>query len=172
MRTLQHGYTLIELMTTLTMVAILVGLAIPSFRQYTANSEVTAATNDLVTAINTARSEALHRATTAAVCSSTDGATCAGGPNWTTGWIVYYLDSGGVNRVVQAWPAVQGAPVILQMDSGGATALQYDARGMSTGVAAATFNLQPTSCTSGSVRESQVTVSVIGSVSTTKIACP
>jgi type IV fimbrial biogenesis protein FimT len=171
MRTLQHGYTLIELMTATTMIAILLGLAVPSFRQYTANSDVTAASNDLVTALNTARSEALHRATAVTLCSSSDGQTCANSATWTTGWIVSYVNSNGVNQLLQAWPAVQGAPATIQMDAGGTLSMQYDARGINIGLQVLTFNFQPAACTAGSVRKNQVTVSVVGSISTTKVAC-
>src|SRR5690348_5253075 len=54
-----RGFTLLELMTTLLVLSILHGLAIPSFRATIENNRVTAATNDFVSSLNFARSEAL-----------------------------------------------------------------------------------------------------------------
>jgi len=55
------GFTLIELMITITVAAILLGIAIPSFNYLTVSSKLTTTANDLVTAIGVARSEAIKR---------------------------------------------------------------------------------------------------------------
>jgi type IV fimbrial biogenesis protein FimT len=83
------GFTLIELLVTIVVLSILLGLAVPAFRSFLQNDQQWVQTNNLVLALNTARSEAIKQDITlgVSVCSSTDGATCTGTP-WNQGWIV------------------------------------------------------------------------------------
>src|SRR6185312_180136 len=78
----QHGFTVIELMITVLIAAILVGIALPSFRATIINSNVTQLTNALVHDLNLARSEAVRRGTLVAVISN------SGGNDWSSGWYV------------------------------------------------------------------------------------
>ncbi len=84
------GFTLLELMTTIAVAGILLAIAIPSFQTMTYNSRLTAQVNDMVSAMNIARSEAIKRNGTISFCraadaTTTDCVTDAG--NWTN-WIV------------------------------------------------------------------------------------
>lgn len=116
----QRGVTLLELMIALTCVAILVGLSVPTYREFTRNNRVTAANNDLVTALNLARSEALRRARPVAVCASTDGESCATENDWDAGFIVF-TDGGAIGEpdgddvVLQQWGS-SGTDVTLTVD--------------------------------------------------------
>src|SRR5262245_15057943 len=84
-----RGMTLLELMMALAVVAVLTAIAVPGIRQFMSNSRTTATTNDLVSALNLARSEALRRTANAVVCASDDQETCSGGTDWATGWIAF-----------------------------------------------------------------------------------
>jgi len=88
-----HGLTLIELMVTLAVFAIITVLAFPGFRLYQQNSNRVSQINDLVAAFNLARSEAVKRNLSVAVCPSVDQATCSGANDWTTGWIIFVDDN-------------------------------------------------------------------------------
>jgi len=86
----QHGLTLIELITTVSIVAILATVAVPSFSDLRHDSERTTAVNGFIHALFLARSEAIKRGQVVSICKSVDGSTCAHKPaQWQGGWIVF-----------------------------------------------------------------------------------
>ena len=66
------GFTLVELMIAVLILAILMAAAVPSFRDFAANSRTSAASSDLTTALSLARSEAVRRSGTVIACASAD----------------------------------------------------------------------------------------------------
>jgi type IV fimbrial biogenesis protein FimT len=85
-----YGFTLIELMMTLTIAVILLTVGIPSFNTTIRNSRMANYVNQFVSALNLARSEALKRNNRVTVLRT--------GGNWEDGWQVL-LDKNS-NRVV------------------------------------------------------------------------
>ncbi|HST28688.1 MAG TPA: GspH/FimT family pseudopilin, partial [Rudaea sp.] len=81
---LARGFTLVELMITIFVAAILVTIALPSFRELVVSNHVTESTNLLLSDLNLARSEAVHRGTQVAVIN----AAGVGSNNWSGGWKV------------------------------------------------------------------------------------
>ena len=85
----QKAFTLVELLVTVTVISIILGIAIPSFNSQILNNKSVALSEDFVTALNLARSEAVKRATRVTLCSSQDGSTCSGAASdWAKGFIV------------------------------------------------------------------------------------
>ena len=85
-----QGVTLIELMIALAILAILVAIAAPSFRDTIARSRVQSAVADLSASFSLARSEAIRTGIQTVVCPSVDLTSCslAAVADWSTGWIV------------------------------------------------------------------------------------
>jgi len=87
-RTPRHlGFTLIEMMVTLTVLVILSMIAVPSFRDASLSSQLRSSANDFMASANFARSEAIKRGTAVTMCVSVDGSSCAAG-GWEQGWII------------------------------------------------------------------------------------
>lgn len=82
----ERGFTIVELMVALSIAAMLLAVAVPSYSGSRLNSQLRASANDLIGSINLARSEAIKGGTTVTLCASADGQTCGG--NWNEGWVV------------------------------------------------------------------------------------
>jgi type IV fimbrial biogenesis protein FimT len=85
------GITLIEVITTMAIVAIIVGMAAPSFANLVYDTGRTTAVNGFFHSLYLARSEAIKRARVVSICKSKDGDTCdqrLAAP-WNEGWIVF-----------------------------------------------------------------------------------
>ncbi|HEY0661789.1 MAG TPA: GspH/FimT family pseudopilin [Lysobacter sp.] len=106
MRGSSRGFTLVELMVTLAVAAILLALATPSLAELLRRNRIAAANNELVTALNVARAEALRRGRPVTVCASADQRSCAASTNWATGWVVF---EDSVNAGAPAGPAARAA---------------------------------------------------------------
>jgi len=85
------GFTLIELMVTISIAAIILGMAVPSFISTITSNRLTTNANELVTALNLARSEAVKRGLQVTVRRKGTTST-----QWESGWDVF-VDSDGSN---------------------------------------------------------------------------
>ncbi|MEW6445758.1 MAG: GspH/FimT family pseudopilin [Pseudomonadota bacterium] len=103
-----QGFTIIELMVTVSVAAIILALAIPSFQSSIASNRLMTATNQIVAALNQAKSEALRRNARAVLCRDNGNGQCnADAGPWDNGWIVF-VDTTPVNP-----PAIADADTII-----------------------------------------------------------
>jgi type IV fimbrial biogenesis protein FimT len=86
--TAPRGFTLIELMVTVAVLAIIIALATPSFTSVINSNRLSSHANELVASLQLARMEAVRRNVRAVVCRSENGSTCATGAPW-NGWITF-----------------------------------------------------------------------------------
>lgn len=94
MKARQTGFTLIELMFTIVVLAVLLGIGVPNFRDFMRNSRIISATNDIVTDFSAARSEAISRRVPITLCKSQDGASCdADSDDPFNSWIIFVDDA-------------------------------------------------------------------------------
>lgn len=95
MRAANRGITLLELVMSLAIIAILASVAAPGFNALRYSSERAAVVNSFVHAVYLARSEAIKRGQVVTICKSVDGQACAGrATEWHSGWIVFVNDDG------------------------------------------------------------------------------
>ena len=95
------GFTLIEIMVTIAIVGIFASIALPSFSRLIESNRINTATNELVSNLLFARSEALKRSNTVTLCPSITQnlatASCVADTNFATGWIIFLnCDGDGV----------------------------------------------------------------------------
>ena len=91
------GFTLIELVTTMSVMAILSGIAAPSFAGFIERQRASAAISSLMTHMSLARMAAISRNQRAVLCPTSDGAHCEASTDWSQGWMLF-LDEDG-NRM-------------------------------------------------------------------------
>lgn len=108
------GFTILELLIAIAVLAIVVGIGVPSFTDAIRRNRLTSQTNSLLGGLAIARSEAVKRGTPVTICpanATQDG--CAGDVQWAaTGWIVF-SDGEGTLGVIDA-DATEPNDVILQ----------------------------------------------------------
>lgn len=89
MRTARRGYSVYELLLTLALIAVLAGVALPSFGALVARSRLHAEANALFHAAHLARKESIMRRAVVTLCASADGSACSDSLDWTAGWLMF-----------------------------------------------------------------------------------
>lgn len=159
------GVTLTELLFAMMILAILVVIAVPSFRGASLPSRLTSAANDLHASVQIARSEAIKNNSATVLCISTDGESCAGSGDWEQGWIVLDVN----DNVLHSQPALPDGFKIVE--SGGLFQLQFQPIGV--GASAATFTVCRQDPLGNQERVVTVTAAGLSRVTTTETGtCP
>ncbi len=178
MKTRQSGFTLFELMVGISIMGILVSLAVPSFQEYGRNTRVVAAQNDLVTAFNYARSEAIRRSSPVSVCASSNLTTCASSTFWVSGWVAFLDVSGvagvldGTDTLLQVWRGPGAENVGFAATGTDSQWIQFTATGLvNPSTTTKTYEIQSNSCASGESLRRRIRVSGIGAILNERVAC-
>ena len=107
----QSGFTIVELLVVMTIIAIMLGVGIPSFRNFIGNQRVKAAATELMSTVLISRSEAVKRNVTAGVTITPSAS------GWPGGWTAAYSGT-----TVHEQEALPGVSVTTYSDTGCATA--------------------------------------------------
>ncbi|WP_376693791.1 GspH/FimT family pseudopilin [Wenzhouxiangella sp. EGI_FJ10409] len=169
-----RGFTVLELMITVTVLVILATVALPNMRSTIQNNRMTAQVNGFLTAFQLARSEAVKRGEPVSICASDDSSSCSG--SWEDGWIVFVdgnavgSSSASVDTVLQVWDGFDGdathtgdEPDFLRYVGSGT--MDRDA-GISLPV---TFDIEIADCTADNNR--RLVISATGSADVRRRAC-
>lgn len=93
MKKSHQGFTLLELLTTITIAGVLISVAVPAMSGFIQKSKMTTYANELVSAIHIARSEAIKRNVVSCICPTADATiaapACVASDNWESGWISF-----------------------------------------------------------------------------------
>ena len=172
-RTEQAGFTLMELLLGIAVLAILTTLAVPAFTQFIQNNRLAAEANEMVASFQYARSEAVKRGLPVQICSSDDGTACDG--NWNQGWIAMLDPDGTEEEVIRVWTASDDAfeftPAngTVQFAPAGCLDTNDDAN-CDADDDALDFELQLPGCTTDNAR--RVTLERTGRVASERVDCP
>jgi type IV fimbrial biogenesis protein FimT len=85
----QAGFTLMELLVTMAILAVLMVVGVPSYRFIMNSYRMSAEVNGLLGDVQFARAEAIKEGQWVSVCVSANGTTCSGTTTWASGWIVF-----------------------------------------------------------------------------------
>jgi len=142
----ENGFTIIELMVVIALIAIIAGFAVPQFGRVIENNRVISTTNSVVGLVNFARSEAIRRGVRVTVTSASNSVSAT-------------LTSDGslIRRIEEA----AGSITVT------AGAITFRSNGMTTNAG----DLQLDIC-SATGNGRQITVSPGGRIDTTEINCP
>jgi type IV fimbrial biogenesis protein FimT len=158
------GFTIIELMVAISVAMIVLGIGVPNFVGIIRSNDTVAEVNDLATALNLARSEAVGRGVEVMI-------TPRSGSDWTTGWIVGIdLDEDDVfpelgEPVLRTFSAVESltftaSPVRVEFKPTGEVS------------ALTSFAMLPAYCDDVSNRQRVLSVAMAGYVDLRKQSCP
>lgn len=132
-----HGFTLIELMVVVAVLAILITVAAPGFRELVAGQRIKNASFDVFSSMVQARSEAITRNTTVTVTPAAGG--------WADGWTVTFVAANGTVTVVRRQDAYPNITITSL-----ATSVGFNGMGRLTG--AASFSLTATGASAANYR--------------------
>src|SRR5690606_15153493 len=175
-RTRTSGFTLVELMVTIAIAAILAAIAFPSFQDSIRSNRVTTAANELMASLALARTEALRSPGGAAVCTSSDGASCGG--TWEDGWIVWIdFDGDGAlagtnDRVLRYVQPRRGLVMSASWTGGESMSRQigfYNRSRLDTHTR--TVVLEPEDCPTGRAQRRTLDISLTGQMKVARGEC-
>jgi type IV fimbrial biogenesis protein FimT len=132
------GFTLLELMVTMTIAAILIAVGVPGLTTFIANNRMVSQVNTMVGMLNAARMESIAQRRTVTVCGSSDGTSCDG--TWSSNWIAF-IDQNGNGAINTTTPPAATDDVVIRtaqvnnrltvavLGNSGAATLQFNPQG-------------------------------------------
>ncbi len=165
---------MIELMVTVAVMAIILALAAPSFRDFIINNRLTAQINDLVADISLARSEAASRGLRVTLCASSDLSSCTGaGDAWQGGRIVFVDTNANGTReaaeqILKRTESVGGSRTLVASGFSNTYFLSFRPYGGLLPATGGSFKLCDPDIGTGRT----VVVAATGRPSASKVACP
>ena len=173
MRTIR-GFTLVELMVTVLILAIAVGLAWPSYQSVIRSNRITSANNEFITLISYARTESIRNSRGSGLCLSQDGTQCDGG--FDDGWIVWPDLNGNRAKDANEQPLreLQANPqmVFEAANASSPGSLVFDSRGRISDNTPRTYALRPADCKTDTSYQRTVTILASGQTRVERSQCP
>ena len=137
------GFTLLELMVVLAIVAIMTTLAVPSFLRLIQSGTMASAANGFLADMRYARSQSIQRGRSVVMCRSNapeapsphcDSDAGAGGAGWVSGWIIFLDTSHDADKqaselLLRVGSPITGIDTILEGAPDASTSFEFTATG-------------------------------------------
>ena len=168
------GFTLIEIMVTLAVGIIILAIGVPSFMNMMSSNQAAGYSNDLVSALRLARSEAVKRSSTVTICSGSGDLTACSAGAWTNGWLIFNDANGdGVQdageEAIRRWPIAANERGQLEFNAATPDTITFTASGANSLDAQIQFALMKSDCHANQAR--QITISRMGRATLDLVAC-
>ena len=160
----QLGFTIIELMMTIGVAMVVLGIGVPNFVSIVRSNDTITDVNHLVTALNLARSEAVGRGVEVTIVPQA-------GADWSTGWLV------GIDSDEDDVFPETGEPILRTFEAVNAVTftsapLRIEFKPTGEIAALASFAMVPNYCNDANNRQRTLSVAMAGYVDLTKQNCP
>jgi type IV fimbrial biogenesis protein FimT len=159
-----RGFTLVELMTTMVLMAVVLVVGIPSFQRIFESNSTTTQANEVIAAMNLARSEAIRRGANVTVQAPAGG--------FQDGWCIHVGAGCGAPGELRTYPAMRRVTV----DSAGVVLVTFNGSGAKVQPPIGTdvnILISPQTCQAGSVdRARAININNTGRLSVAKANCP
>lgn len=165
------GFTLVELMVTLAVGIIILGVGIPAFTGLMASNRATGYANEFVGALRLARSEAVKRGEGVTLCASNGDNTACSGTDWQNGWLVFTdpdddrAYTAGTDTLIRVWQAPEGG---ASFNAATPASIRFLASGERSGEVS-DFAFEMDDCSGNQART--ISVSKMGRTQVTHSAC-
>jgi len=129
------GFTIVEAMVTIAILAIMTSIALPSFTALIDSHRLATSANEALASMMLARSEAFRSGRRVVVCKSSDSSSCSTSASWSDGWIVFVDDNANGARdsgeaILRAGEVSGGLTVTGE--SGAENTVVFSSRGATT----------------------------------------
>lgn len=176
-----RGFGLIELMITISMIAVLTAIALPSYSYMIRGNRIVTQTNDFLSALNFARNESITRSRGVTLCAADtrDGTVptaCGTSTDWVKGWMVFVDDTAGAggtptaidsDAVLRTWVGNEHNTFSPLTNN---AFVRFNPRGLTNMTADISFRLKPESGCSNR-QQRLITVTTLGRSSSSKEDC-
>jgi len=170
MQNRQCGFSLIELMVTIGVLAIMLVIAMPAFSDFITSNRLTAQVNELLGDLRMARNEAAARSRSVRVCIAASSTSCAtSGSDWAAGRIIWADTNGDgtldASEVIKYVPALEGSVTFVASGPTNTYTLSFVPQGNLAIASAWTFTL----CAPGSTTGRELALPISGRAAAKKI---
>ncbi len=169
------GFTIIEMLTVITIMILLITIAIPGWRNFVQNNQAMAISSKLTGALSLARATAIQSGYNVVLCPTTyqTGTTCLNNPaNWNS--LILFIDingngtyEAGTDTLVKYYYDLPSG--IIKVTSGNSPAT-FTPAGFYTPAAGITFTIKPTGCVGNNGRT--ITIMPSGNIQANFTSCP
>jgi len=137
LKTRTLGFTVVELMITLLIAAVLLGMAAPGLSDLLERNRIQTSANNLFTTLMLTRSEALKRNRAVVMCKSSSGTACTTGTQWHNGWLVYVDNDGDSaadpNEILRVEGSLRNGDTLLVSGADFTNEISYGMDGTASG---------------------------------------
>ncbi len=164
------GFTIVELMITVSLLAILASLAAPSFTGTLRQNRLAAQANSFVAALNYARSETIIQNDNISV------QPISGTTDWGNGWQVVTVDNAGaILSTLKVFNGIENASFILTPAVAGDTTINFTSNGnleLGGALGNTVLTLTSNTCPTGEQAIRTITINPAGHSNVAQVACP